>query len=62
MQGNLKWNVVRSTDLVEQIEIAMTLLGRLKYRIEISEFSSEKSQTFVEIIIISEARAAKHHS
>ena len=61
MQGNLKWNVVRSTDLVEQIEIAKTLLGRLKYRIEISEFSSEKSQTFVEIIIISEARAAKHH-
>ena len=61
MQGNLKWNVVRSTDLVEQIEIAMTLLGRLKYRIEISEFSSEKSQTFVEIIIISEARAAKYH-
>ena len=38
MQGNLKWNMVPSTDLVEQIEIAMTLLGRLKYRIEISEF------------------------
>ena len=38
MQGNLKWNVVPSTDLVEQIEIAMTLLGRFKYRIEISEF------------------------
>ena len=37
MQGNLKWNVVPSTDLVEQIEIAMTLMGRLKYRIEISE-------------------------
>ena len=61
MQANLKWNVVPSTDLVEQIEIAMTLLGRLKYRIEISEFSFEKSQTFVEIIIISEARAANHH-
>ena len=61
MQGNLKWNVVPSTELVEQIEIAMTLLGRLKYRIEISEFSCEKSQTFVEIINISEARAAKHH-
>ena len=34
----LKWKVVPSTDLVEQIEIAMTLLGRLKYRIEIIEF------------------------
>ena len=34
----LKWKVVPSTDLVEQIEIAMTLLGRFKYRIEISEF------------------------
>ena len=61
MQGNLKWNVVPSTDLVEQIEIAMTLMGRLKYRIEISEFSRKKSQTFVEIINLSEAHAAKYH-
>ena len=34
----LKWKVVPFTDLVEQIEVAMTLLGRLKNRIEITEF------------------------
>ena len=57
----LKWKVVPSTDLVEQIEIAMTLLGRLNYRIEIIEFFCENSQTFVEIINMSEARPAKLH-
>ena len=39
----MKWKVVPSTDLVEQIEIAMTLLGRFKYRIESVNFSCEKS-------------------
>ena len=46
MQGNLKWNVVPSTDLVEQIKIAMTLMGRLKYRIEISEFFPQEITDF----------------
>ena len=52
--------MVPSTELVEQIEIAMTLLGRFKYRIEISEFFLREIR-LVEVINISEARAAKHH-